>query len=159
MTSFWDRHEKRANKERRESCVVDFLASGYSHGIEPERRPTGFRRDSGGARSLKAEKTSRSLNAAEHGTVDVAHLPAAHRRVPLSPRFTYSSSSSSSPLCDHRLSDGPASQRPELHQSRGRFVLRGRPDGALHEPVHPLYHRHPLRALTSPGGDRGGSET
>lgn len=62
-----------------------------------------------------------------------------------------------SPSFNHRLSDGPASQRPELHQSRG-FVLRGRPDWALHEPVHPLHHRYTLRALPAPWGDRGRTE-
>lgn len=61
------------------------------------------------------------------------------------------------PFSDHRLSDGPASQRPELHQSRG-FVLRGRPDWALHESIHPLHHRHTLRALPAPRRDRGGTE-
>lgn len=60
-------------------------------------------------------------------------------------------------ISNYRLSDGPAPQRPELHQSRS-FVLRGRPDWAIHESVHPLHHRHTLRAVLAPGGDRGRTE-
>lgn len=98
-----------------------------------------------------------SLNAAFDLQAEYGTVAEASDHPPLKPSSSPALLVSLPSFSDYRLSDGPASQRPELHQSRG-FVLWGRPDWALHESVHPLHHRHTLRALLAPGGDRGGTE-
>lgn len=156
---------QRSHKGKRDACVVKFPRGIFSW-YWPERRRTGFYSDSrrargkkGGTKRKEKKERERALNAAfdlqgDQGTVveatDLLHYS-------FHPFHSPALLVLSPPFSEHRLSDGPASQRPKLHQSRG-FVLRGRPDGTLHESVHPLHHRHTLRALLATGGDRGGTE-
>lgn len=155
---------QRSHKGKRDACVVTFPRGIFSW-YWPERLRTGFYSDSRRAREKKGaprgrkKKRESALNAAfdlqgDQGTVveatDLLHYS-------FHPFHSPALLVLSPPFSEHRLSDGPASQRPKLHQSRG-FVLRGRPDWTLHESVHPLHHRHTLRALLATGGDRGGTE-
>lgn len=154
---------QRSHKGKRDACVVKFPRGIFSLTGETTDWVLFWlsesERKKGGTKRKEKKERERALNAAfdlqgDQGTVveatDLLHYS-------FHPFHSPALLVLSPPFSEHRLSDGPASQRPKLHQSRG-FVLRGRPDGTLHESVHPLHHRHTLRALLATGGDRGGTE-
>lgn len=154
--------ETQIKQKTKKRALCSWLSfGGIFSWYRPERRRTGFYSEREKKRRHRENKREReresSLNAAFDLQAEYGTVAEASDHPPLKPSSSPALLVSLPSFSDYRLSDGPASQRPELHQSRG-FVLWGRPDWALHESVHPLHHRHTLRALLAPGGDRGGTE-